>query len=218
MADTPGHTREPAVLMATAIVALAVSGIEPYDRATWLLEVAPVIIGVAVLALTRGRFPLTLLLYRLLFIHALILIIGGHYTYARVPVGSYLQELLDLSRNNYDRFAHLVQGFVPAILAREILLRLSPLARGGWLWLTVTSICLAFSALYELTEWMVAVTAGDGSVEFLATQGDPWDTQWDMFLALVGAVSAQLLVGRLHDRSLGRLALQDVASADEILQ
>jgi putative membrane protein len=162
-----------------------------------------------VLAATYRRFPLTTLVYGLLFLHAMLLIVGGHYTYARVPVGFFAQDLLDLARNPYDRFGHVAQGFVPAILVREILLRCSPLRRGGWLFLIVTSISLAFSASFELFEWAVAVTAGGGSTDYLALQGDPWDTQWDMLCALLGAVFALLLLSRWHDRSLRVLDLKD---------
>jgi putative membrane protein len=193
---------EPVVLMALVAGALIYSGVSPYDRATWVLEVAPVIVGLIVLAASYRRARLTTLVYRLLAVHALILIVGGHYTYARVPAGFWVQDWLDLGRNHYDRLGHFAQGFVPAMLVREILIRASPVRRGAWLFVIVTSICLAFSALYELFEWIVAVVAGGGAVAFLGTQGDPWDAQWDMFLALVGAVSAQALLGRLHDRRL----------------
>lgn len=195
----------PLVLMLLVAVATVVSGIAPFDRMTWWLEVTPVIFGLAVLATTWRRFPLTTLLYWLLFLHALVLVLGGHYTYARVPIGFTIQDLFDLARNPYDRFGHFAQGFVPAILAREVLLRLSPLQRGAWLFAIVTSFCLAFSALYELIEWWVAVVAGDGSTDFLALQGDPWDTQWDMFIALIGAISALLALGRWHDHDLRAL-------------
>ena len=197
--------REPLVLFALVGIALVISGIGPYDRMTWLLEVAPVLIGAAILIPTYRRFPLTPLLYRLLFVHALILILGGHYTYARVPPGFWVQELLDLSRNHYDRLGHLAQGFVPAILARELLLRTSPLRRGKWLFFLVVSICLGFSAFYELLEWWTALAAGAEADAFLATQGDIWDTQWDMFLALLGCLAAQLTLSGVHDRQLLRL-------------
>ena len=197
--------REPWVLLALVIVALVVSGIRPYERGTWLLEVLPVLIGVPILLATGKRFPLTPLLYRLLFAHALILVAGGHYTYARVPLGEWARHLFDLARNPYDRLGHFAQGFVPAILAREVLVRRSPLRRGGWLVLTVTSVCLAFSALYELIEWWSALLWGGSAEAFLGTQGDVWDTQWDMFLALCGALAAQALLSRLHDRQLSRL-------------
>ena len=196
--------REPWILLALATVALVASGIGPYERGTWLLEVAPVLIGAPLLLATGGRFPLTPLLYRLIFVHALILILGGHYTYARVPLGFWLQDLLELSRNHYDRLGHLAQGFIPAILTREILLRTSPLKPGRWLFALVTAVCLAFSAFYELIEWWAAAIGGAEAESFLGTQGDVWDTQWDMFLALIGALAAQLLLARLHDRQLAR--------------
>ncbi len=195
--------REPLVLLALTVLALLVSGIQPYDRATWWLEVAPVLIAVPVLLATGKAFPLTPLLYRLIFLHALVLILGGHYTYARVPLGFWVQDLFDLARNHYDRLGHVMQGFVPALVAREVLLRRSPLVPGRWLFFLVTCVALAISATYELVEWGVAVIAGEGAVEFLGTQGDPWDSQWDMFLALLGALAAQLLLVRVHDRQLG---------------
>jgi putative membrane protein len=189
-------------LLAVVLGALAVSGSEPADRATWLLEVLPVLIGAPLLVGTQRRFPLSRLLVWLLALHALILILGGHYTYAKVPLGFWVQDAFGLARNHYDRLGHLAQGFVPAILAREILLRRSPLGRGGWLFFLVTCVCLAFSAFYELLEWWTALAAGDAATAFLGTQGDIWDTQWDMFLALVGALAAQLTLARAHDRSL----------------
>ncbi|SDG69145.1 putative membrane protein [Lentzea fradiae] len=195
---------EPLVLLALTAVALVASGIGPHDRATWLLETGPVVIGAAVLLATRRRFPLTPLLYRLLFLHALVLILGGHYTYARVPLGFWAQDWFDLARNHYDRLGHFVQGFVPAVLARELLLRRTPLRPGGWLFVLVTSVCLAFSATYELLEWAAAVLGGSGAEDFLGTQGDVWDTQWDMFMALLGAICAQLTLRRWHDRELSR--------------
>lgn len=197
--------REPLILLLVAVALLIFSGIGPTDRLTWYLEVAPVVIGVVLLLATWQRFPLTPLLCRLLFIHAAILMLGGHYTYAQVPLGFWFQDLFDLSRNHYDRFGHLAQGFVPAILAREILIRRSPLGGTRWLPLFVTSVCLAFSALFEMFEWWVSLLAGAAGDAFLATQGDIWDTQWDMFLALVGAIAAQAILARLHDRHLARL-------------
>lgn len=194
-----------AVLVALTLAALVVSGIGPADRTTWWLEVLPVLIALPLLVATRRVFPLTTLLVLLLFGHGLILMLGGHYTYAEVPLGFRLQELFDLSRNPYDRLGHLAQGFVPAILAREVLLRTSPLQRGKWLFVLVVSVCLAFSALYELFEWLAAVIGGASAGAFLGTQGDVWDTQWDMFCALIGAISAQLLLSALHDRQLARL-------------
>ncbi len=194
------------MLLGLAVVALVVSGIGPKDRFTWFLEVAPVLIGVPLLLATARRFPLTPLLQRLLFLHALILMLGGHYTYAEVPLGEWAKNAFGFARNHYDRLGHFAQGFVPAILAREILIRRTPLRPGGWLRLLVTSVCLAFSALYELVEWAMALATGEAATAFLGTQGDIWDTQWDMFLALCGALLAQALLSRLHDRQLARLA------------
>ncbi|MRR12057.1 DUF2238 domain-containing protein [bacterium] len=197
--------REPLVLLVLALVSLVVSGIGPKDRLTWLLEVAPVLIGAPILVATARRFPLTPLLYRLLFFHSLVLMLGGHYTYAEVPLGEWAKSAFGFTRNHYDRLGHVTQGFVPAILAREILLRKSPLGPGRWLRLYVTSVCLAFSALYELIEWATALVSGEAATAFLGTQGDIWDTQWDMFLALCGALLAQALLSRLHDRQRERL-------------
>lgn len=192
-------------LLAAGALPLVVSGLRPHDRFTWFLEVVPIFIGVPILLATRRRFPLTPLLYVLIFIHSLILMLGGHYTYAEVPLGFWVQDLLNLGRNHYDRLGHFAQGFVPAILAREILLRRTPLRPGGWLFFLVASVCLAFSAFYEFTEWWAAVLGGSAADAFLGTQGDVWDTQWDMFLALTGAITAQLLLARVHDRQLARL-------------
>ena len=200
-----GPDYELVLLLALGGAILVWSGIGPHDRLTWFLEVAPVLIAVPLMLATRRRFPLTMLLYRLAFLHAVILMVGGRYTYALVPAGFWVQDLLDLSRNHYDRLGHFAQGFVPAILAREILWRLSPLRGSRWLPLFVVSLCLAFSALYELIEWWSAVIMGAAAESFLGTQGDPWDTQWDMFLALTGAVAALVLLGGLHSRALERL-------------
>ena len=196
---------EPAVLLAFTGAALAVSAVRPKDTFTWLLEVAPVLIGAAILVATRRRFPLTPLAYRLLFVHALILILGGHYTYAEVPLGFWVQDALGLARNHYDRLGHFAQGFVPAIVAREVLLRRSPLRPGKWLFFLVCCVCLAVSACYEFIEWWAALLTGEAATAFLGTQGDPWDTQWDMFLALIGAITAQATLSRVHDRQLDRL-------------
>jgi putative membrane protein len=198
--------RERIFLLVATLAVLVWSGIEPNERGTWFLEVFPVLAGVVLLWITYARFPLTPLLYRLLFVHAVILMIGGHYTYAEVPLGFWAQDLLDLSRNPYDRLGHLAQGFVPAILAREILLRTSPLQRGRWLFFLVVCVCLAFSAFYEMLEWWAARIGGGAAESFLGTQGDVWDTQWDMFLALLGAIAAQLSLAGLHDRALARVA------------
>ncbi len=200
-----GARREPSVLLAVGLVALVVSGIGPYNRGTWLLEVLPAILAVPVLVLTYRRFPLTELLYRLILVHALILMLGGHYTYARVPLGFWVQDLLDLGRNHYDRLGHLAQGFIPAIAAREILLRTSPLRRGAWLFFLVVAVCLSISAFYEMLEWWAGVAGGGAAEDFLGTQGDVWDTQWDMFLAMLGAISALVLLSPAHDRHLAKL-------------
>lgn len=194
----------PALVVLT-LVALLVSGRAPYDRTTWWLEIAPILIILPILLLTGRRFPLTMLVYRLLFLHGLILMLGGHYTYARVPLGFWVQDLLDLSRNHYDRLGHLAQGFIPALLVREILVKKLFLPQGRWLFLIVCCICLAFSACYEFVEWWAALLGGDSAEAFLGTQGDVWDTQWDMFLALVGSIFAQLLLSGQHDRELGKL-------------
>jgi putative membrane protein len=197
--------REPAVLLVAALVLLALSRVGALEPGTWILEVAPILIVAPILVLTARRFPLTPLVYRLLFVHALILMLGGHYTYAKVPLGFWVQDAFGLARNHYDRLGHLAQGFVPAMLAREVLLRRSPLQRGKWLGFLVVCVCLALSATYELIEWLAAVLGGSAADAFLGTQGDVWDTQWDMFMALIGAISALLLLSRVHDRQLARL-------------
>ena len=197
-----GPVSEPVLLLLIAATGVAVSGIGAYQPGTWLLEVAPVLIGAPILVATSRRFPLTPLAYRLLCLHALILCLGGHYTYARVPLGYWVQDLFGLARNHYDRVGHFAQGFVPAIVAREVLLRTSPLRPGKWLFFLVCCVCLAFSAFYEFIEWWAALIGGDSATAFLGTQGDQWDTQWDMFLALVGAIVAQLTLGGIHDREL----------------
>jgi putative membrane protein len=189
------------------LVALVPSGINPYDRLTWYLEIFPVAIALPVLYLTARRYPLTPMLYWLIGFHCLVLILGAHYTYARVPVGFWVQDLFDFSRNHYDRFGHIMQGFVPAIAVREILKRSSPVKDGGWLGFITVMICLAVSAMYEFLEWWVAVAAGVAAEQFLATQGDVWDTQWDMFLAACGATVAVLTLSRLHDRALAKAGL-----------
>ena len=191
-----------AVLIGAVCVATAVSYIGAAERVTWWLEAIPVVAGALLLVATRARFPLTPLTMRLLAFHAFVLLLGAHYTYAKVPLGFWAADAFDLARNHYDRFAHVIQGFVPAILAREILLRKTPLRPGGWLFVLVTSVCLAFSAFYELIEWWAAVAGGVAADSFLGAQGDIWDTQWDMFLALLGALAAQLIFARAHDRAL----------------
>jgi putative membrane protein len=204
---TAAETREAIALAVLAVVALVVSGIGPTDRGTWWLEVAPVLIALPLLWFTWRPFRFTPLVYRLIFVHALILMLGGHYTYAHVPLGFWLQDLFDFARNPYDRIGHFAQGFIPAMIVREILLRRSPLRTGKWLFFIVSCICLAISAVYEFIEWWAALILGQGAQEFLGTQGDPWDTQWDMFMALVGAIAAQLLLSRIHDRQLARVGV-----------
>jgi putative membrane protein len=200
---TPPLPFERKLLLAIAILALVVSGIAPKDRLTWLLEVIWVIVAIPIIALNWRRFPLTRLLCWLLVAHALVLIYGGAYTYAETPLGFWLRDMLGFARNPWDRVGHLMQGFVPAILARELLLRCTPLRRGGWLVYLVLAACLSFSALFELIEWWAALIYGADADAFLATQGDQWDTQWDMFLCLAGAIVSLLLWSRLHDRQLG---------------
>ena len=195
----------PLVLLVAVLGALLLSGLAPYDRTTWWLEVFPILLGVPLLVATRRRFPLTHLAYTLLAVHALILMLGGHYTYARVPLGTWAQQAFGLARNDYDRLGHFAQGFVPAIVAREVLLRTSPLRPGRWLFVLVTAVCLAISACYEFIEWWVAVAGGASADAFLGTQGDVWDTQWDMFMALAGAITAQTLLASRHDRALAAL-------------
>ncbi len=204
MAAAGLSSREGWTLILVVLIALALSGIGPEDRLTWVLEITPVFIGLPLVLATRRNFPLTPLLYRLLAIHALILILGAHYTYAKTPLGFWAQDLFGFERNHYDRLGHFAQGFIPAVLAREILIRCSPLRSSAWLFFIVVCVCLAFSAFYELLEWWVAAIGGDAAHEFLGTQGDHWDTQWDMFLALTGAIVSLLLLRRLHNRQLTR--------------
>lgn len=191
-----------AVLGLIVASALGLSAIEPYDRATWLLEVAPVLIAAPVLALSYRRFPLTRLLYLLIAFHALVLILGGAYTYARVPLGFWVQDALQLARNPYDKLGHFMQGLVPMLVAREILLRNGYLRPGPMLGFLAICVALAISAFYELIEWWVALLAGGGAVDFLGTQGDPWDTQSDMFLALIGACFGLLALAGLQNRQI----------------
>lgn len=197
---------ENSLLVALTLMALTASGIAPYDRLTWGMETLPVMLGLPLLLATRRRFPLTPLVYRLLFVHGLILMLGGHYTYARVPVGLWVQDAFDLARNHYDRLGHLAQGFIPAMLTREILLRQTPLKSGGWLFFLTTSVVLAFSACYEFTEWGAALLMGGDADAFLATQGDVCDTQWDMLLALIGGLVSQGVLSRLHNKQIKQLS------------
>jgi len=183
-------------------ISLVVSGLHPFDRTTWILEIFPIAIALPVLLLTYNHFPLTRLLYVCIFIHALVLIVGGTYSYARVPFGFSLQEWFELSRNPYDKIGHFFQGFVPALVAREILIRKQIINGRKMLAFIIVCIVLAISASYELIEWAAALALGQGADEFLGTQGDPWDTQSDMFLALIGATTALLMFSRLHDLQL----------------
>ncbi|HLL64193.1 MAG TPA: DUF2238 domain-containing protein [Micromonosporaceae bacterium] len=205
--NSAGTTRrEPIVLLGVGVVALAISAIRPHSYGTWFLEVLAAVIAVPVLILTYRRFPLSPLAYRLILAHAVILMIGGHWTYAEVPVGDWVRDWLGLARNPYDRFGHLAQGFVPAIIAREILLRRTALRPGRWIFALAVCVVMAISAWWELLEWWSALIGGEAADDFLGTQGDQWDTQSDMFMALIGAVLSQLLLARLHDRQLGDLS------------
>jgi putative membrane protein len=203
----PTDSRRPELPLVAVIAAVFVwSAIAPHDRFTWFLEVLPVLAAVPLLVLTWRRFPLTPLAYALIAAHATILMVGGHYTYAQVPLFNWLRDALGLTRNHFDRLGHFAQGFVPAIVAREVLLLRTPLRQGGWLFTIVTAICLAVSALYEIFEWGVAAATGTAADAFLGTQGDFWDTQKDMLLCLLGAVAALLTLSGAHDRAVARLA------------
>lgn len=184
---------------------LIISGIHPFDRGTWVMEVLPILIIVPLLIYTYKTFPLTNLLYSLIFLHAMVLIVGGAYTYARVPLGFEIAQWFSLNRNPYDKIGHFMQGFVPAIAAREILIRHQILAKGKMLSFIVICIVLAISATYELIEWAAALALGQGAQEFLGTQGYEWDTQSDMFFALIGVITALLLLSKWHDRQIAKL-------------
>jgi len=197
------------VLAAAFIVVLVWSVIRPYDLFTWFLEILPAAVGLVVLLATYRRFRFSDLAYCLMWVQAIILVVGGHYTYAEMPLFNWIRDAFDLARNHYDRLGHFAQGFVPAIIARELLLRTSPLRPGKWLFTLVTSVCLAISAIYEFGEWFAAVLTGTKADAFLGTQGDVWDTQWDMLLAFIGAIVAQLTLSKVHDRSMGKTARRD---------
>ena len=201
-------SRFPALLLAAVLAVLAWSGIAPFDRFTWWLEVAPALIGLAILIPTHQRFPLTPLVSALIALHIAILCVGGKYTYALVPLGEWVREAFHLSRNHYDRLGHFAQGFVPAMIARELFIRWNVIASPRWRAFLIVCVCLAISACYELVEWLVAICSGEAGDAFLGTQGDVWDTQEDMALALVGAVCALALLGRWHDRQLARRDLR----------
>jgi putative membrane protein len=183
-----------------ALVILSGSCILAHDRFTWVLEVFPIVIALPVLLITYTRFPLTRFLYALILLHFVILSVGGIYTYEKVPLGYWMQDWFGFTRNHYDRIGHFAQGFVPALISREVLLRTSPLRRGKWLSVLVVALCLAISALYELIEWRVSVAQGASAEAFLGAQGDVWDAQWDMCMALIGATIAVIFFSKLHDR------------------
>jgi len=189
-------------LLGTFLVILVWSGIKPADRFVWFLEVFPAIVGAVVLLAVYPRVKLTMVVYCLIWLHTLVLMLGGHWTYAEMPVFNWLRDEFGLARNYYDRLGHVMQGAVPALIAREILLRNAVVNGRRWLFFLVTCICLSISALYEFAEWWIAVGSGTAADAFLATQGDIWDTQWDMFMALCGAIASQLLLERTHDRQL----------------
>ncbi|MEO8308659.1 MAG: DUF2238 domain-containing protein [Pseudomonadota bacterium] len=199
--------RRNALMLSTLVLLglLVWSGWHPYDRATWMLEVAPILVALPILWMTYQRFPLTNLLYVCIFLHAVVLMVGGAYTYARVPLGFAMQDWMHLERNPYDRLGHFFQGFVPALVAREILLRGKYIKGKGMLAFLVICVVMTVSVTYEFIEWGTAMIFGQGAEEFLGTQGDPWDTQWDMFMALIGAVTALLLFSRFHDRQIRAL-------------
>ena len=194
------------ILGLIVLAAFVWSGYRPHHWGAWAAEVFWVAIGLPLVVVTHKRFPLTPLVERLLTVHAVFLVVGGHYTYTLTPPGEWLQHAFDLSRNPYDRIGHLLQGFVPAILAREILLRRSPLGPGKWLAVLVVCVCLAFSAFFELLEWWAAIFTGAGREGALAEQGDVWDTQWDMLCCLIGAVASLLLLSGRHDRELAQFS------------
>lgn len=200
------------LLLAIGLVVLAWSGYRPHDYFTWLLEVLPAVIAGVVLVALYPRFRFTDLVYVLILIHAIILMIGGHYTYAEMPLFNWLRDSFGLARNYYDRVGHVAQGFVPAMIIREVLIRNNVVNGRGWLFLLVCCVALAISACYEFFEWWVAVASGTAADAFLATQGDIWDTQWDMFLALCGAIAAQLLLAAWHDRQLDTLRVPPPSS------
>jgi putative membrane protein len=204
----PTPNRYPVFLLALVCGALAWSGLAPTDRLTWAMEVAPVVIALPLLLVTGRRFPLTALLYGLIALHAVVLIVGGKYTYAEMPLFNWLRDVFHLARNPYDRVGHFMQGFVPAMVIRELLLRTSPLKPGKWLFAIVVFCCLGISATYELVEWLAAVLLGSGADAFLGTQGDSWDTQWDMAMAGVGAITALVTLARVHDRALASVLIQ----------
>jgi len=197
---------KPALILLCIFIPLFIlSAIKPHDYFTWFMEVFPAIIALAILIPTHKKFPLTNLVYVCIFLQALILIRGGHYTYAEEPVFSWLRDTFTMKRNYFDRLGHFAQGFVPALITREILIRKSPLKKGGWLFFLTFCVCVTISALYELLEWQTAVWTGTAADAFLGTQGDVWDTQWDITFCIFGALTALLSMSRFHDRQIAEL-------------
>lgn len=207
-AAATGSSRWHIALLVSFVAALIWSGYSPVDRFVWVLEVMPAVIGAVVLTVIYPRIKLTMLVYFLIWLHALVLLIGGHWTYAEMPLFNWLRDEYGLARNYYDRVGHVFQGLVPAMITREIFIRARVVRGQIWQYFLVCCVVLAISAFYEFVEWWVAVASGEAAVAFLATQGDVWDTQWDMFLALCGAAIVQLVFGRWHDRQLAQLATQ----------
>ncbi len=200
------HRMKTAVLLLVGTLTILVwSAVHPHDYFTWILEVFPFLIALPILVITAGRFPLTPLAYTLIALHATILMAGGHFTYAEVPLGFWMKAAFGFSRNHFDRIGHFAQGFVPALIAREILIRGQVVRRRSWLPFLIVCFTMALSAFYELIEWWTAEATGSAATAFLGTQGDPWDTQWDMFFALIGSISALVTLSRLHDRQLRAL-------------
>ncbi len=197
------YKTEKRLLLAIVLIVFVALGISPKaDRFTWFLENSPVLLGFAVLLVTERYFTFSRLVYRVMCLHAIILMVGGHWTYAEVPLGNWVRDAFGLARNHYDRLGHFAQGFFPAVIVREVLLRFTPLRPGGWLSMLVVSVCLALSAVYEFVEWWVSLATGEAAAAFLGTQGDVWDTQWDMFLCTIGAILSLLLLSRYHDKSM----------------
>ncbi len=208
MAERERHSNAvPAAMLGVVVLGLVVTGWSPKDRFTWVMEVAPIGIGFPVLIATYARFRFTTLVYVLLAVHAWILMIGGHWTYAEVPLGFWMERAFGFTRNHYDRIGHFAQGFVPALIGRELLLRTSPLKGSRWLPFLVFTACMTISVTYEFVEWWTALASGAASDAFLGTQGDPWDTQEDMFMCAIGATTALLTMTRVHDRALARLGV-----------
>ncbi len=209
------YFRTPLILLGVLLaVCLATAADPPAGRLNWFLEVVPGLAGIALLVATARRFPMSKWVYWCVFFHVIILVYGGYYTYAETPLGNWFKEVFDLSRNHYDRVGHVAMGVFPAFITREVLLRVTPLRRGGWLYFLVVSVVLAIAAFWELLEWWITlIVAGDVGQAFLGSQGDQWDAQWDMFLALAGAMIVLPVLGRMHDRSISRIPAQDTGGS-----